>query len=267
MSKKVSTFDFVMQNNILSKAKAKEFKSLSLKKERDRSGMFIVEGEKGVIDTLGVFDVECLISTKEWADRNPEILTKWADRFLIADRRGIEIISSLNSLPEIIAVYRKPSETPVALDSNKLYLLLDVIQDPGNLGTIIRTCDWFGVYDIFASKNTVDVYSPKTVQSTMGSLSRVKVHYTDLKELILAHPKFPVIGTLLEGNPVNEMKISSKGFLLMGNEGRGISDELKKLITLPVTIPPVNSESHPDSLNVAIATAILLNDIKLNKIG
>ena len=146
-----------------------------------------------------------------------------------------------------------------SIDKDGLYLLLDEIQDPGNLGTIIRTSDWFGVYNIFASKNTVDVFSPKVVQSTMGSLSRVKVRYVDLEKLITENKDIKVIGTLLDGKPLNKVTLERKGFLLMGNEGRGMSDNLKKLIDLPLTILPFNKNNHPDSLNVAIATAIVLS--------
>ena len=132
------------------------------------------------------------------------------------------------------------------------------------MGTIIRTCDWFGIYDIFASKNTVDVYSPKVIQSTMGSLSRVKVHYLDLEKLIENNRKIKVIGTLLNGLPLNETNVGKGGMLIMGNEGRGISENLKKYIDVALTITPANLKSHPDSLNVAIATAITLFHIVSN---
>ena len=247
----------------LSKAKAKELKSLSSKKERDRQGLFLAEGEKCVKDTLDAFCLENLIATQEWADNNQGIVQKYKEKLLISDKRGLEIISSFNSLPEVIAVFRQKAciEKIPVLDSKKLYVLLDEIQDPGNLGTIIRTCDWFGVYEIYASRNTADVYSPKVVQASMGSLSRVSVNYINLIELIEKNKDLKVIGTLLNGNPLDQTSLPSFGFLLMGNEGRGISKELQAMVDLPVTIPPVNKSSHPDSLNVAIATAILLSHI------
>lgn len=264
MSKKLSTFDIAMTLNILSKTKAKEFKALSTKKERDRTGLFIAEGEKCVSDTLGAFQLVNLICTQDWINRNLDTVRKFKEDILVADKRGMEIISSQASLPDVIAIFHKGTEDRdiPKLDPEKLYLLLDEVQDPGNLGTIIRTCDWFGVYDIFASKNTVDVYSPKVVQATMGSLSRVRVRYLDLKELIRNNMRLKLIGTVLDGDPLEKASLPNKGMLLMGNEGRGISEELRDLIDVGVTIPPYNSKEHPDSLNVAIATAIMLGRLR-----
>lgn len=266
MSKNSRIFEFIMEWRILSKVKAKEFKSLASKKERELKGLFLAEGDKCVKDMLEAFSPEALIVTSKWVEDNEELAEKYQDRVLITDKRGIEIISSLKSLPEVIAVFRKPEEQPgiPQLDDNKLYLLLDEIQDPGNLGTIIRTCDWFGVYDIYASPDTADVFGPKVVQSTMGSLSRVRVHYIDLKDLINRNKNLRLYGTLLEGTSYEEVKLES-GMLLMGNEGRGISDDLKILIDTGITIPPANKISHPDSLNVAIATAVVLSRHKINQ--
>lgn len=247
----------------LSKTKAKELKALSTKKERDRQGLFIVEGEKCVVDTLDAFELENLLVTPEWIENHSVLSRRYKDKILSTDHRGIEIVSSLSSLPSVIAIYKipeVPNQIPL-LKKNKIYVLLDEIQDPGNLGTIIRTCDWYGVYEIFASKTTVDVFSPKVVQATMGSLSRVRVTYTDLEQLISKNPEIKVIGTLLNGTPLNEIKSLSGGMILLGNEGRGISDKLKKLIDLALTIPPINPESHPDSLNVAISNAIILSHL------
>ena len=256
-----------MPFDTLSKAKAKEYKSLSHKKIRDELGLFIAEGTKCVIDLLDTFHLERLICTTAWAHENEVYVEKFADKVLLSDKRGIEIVSSLNSLPEVIAIFEKPfAENRVdKLDRDKLYLLLDGIQDPGNIGTIIRTCDWFGVYDIFASKTTVDVYNPKVVQATMGSLARVRVRYLDLAILIEENRGMNVMGTLLNGIPINELNGEGKGFLIMGNEGKGISEELKNLIHKRITIPPVNPAAHPDSLNVAIATAICLSKMTLKK--
>ena len=261
MSKNVATFELGMDNKYLSKSKAKEFKGLSLKKERDASGLFLIEGEKCVEDTIGSFEVVNLICRPEWLVSHSNYAKTYGEKILISDKRGLEIISSFTSVPDVIAVCRKLKDEDVfILDEKKLYLLLDEIQDPGNLGTIIRTCDWFGVYDIFASKNTVDVYSPKVIQASMGSLSRVHVHYVDLKNLIVSNKKIKLIGAVLNGRSIEELS-SLTGLLLMGNEGRGISRELMELIDFPVTIPPVNPHSHPDSLNVAISTAIILSHI------
>lgn len=250
--------------NLLSKTKAKELGGLVSKKKRDLHSLFIAEGEKCVRDLLGYFKLYCLVCTLDYYTLHEDELKRYVREILISDRRGLELISSLNSVPDVIAVFYKPeNEIKVEnLDKNKLYLLLDEIQDPGNLGTIIRTCDWFGVYEIYASPNSVDVYSPKVVQATMGSLSRVKVNYVDLKALIEQNPEMDVTGTFLEGENILKKGMKPSGFLIMGNEGRGISDDLKELIKNKVTIPPQNESRHPDSLNVAIATAILLSHIK-----
>lgn len=263
MSKNGIIFDIRMAITPLSKSKAKELKKLSSKKERDLSGLFLAEGEKCVYDLLATFDPVYLIATNEFIGSRPDLVNKYEDKIFSSDKRGIEIISSLKSLPDVIAVFRKPyfDLNNLKLNKDQFYLLLDDIQDPGNLGTIIRTCDWFGVYLIFASENTVDVWGPKVIQATMGSLSRVRVIYTDLKRLIIENSHCKIIGTLLEGRPIGEIRGQNGGLIIMGNEGRGISENLKKLIDLPITIPPVNSINHPDSLNVSIATAIVLSHI------
>lgn len=266
MSKNVVIFDIVMLQNNLSKAKAKEFKKLSTKKGREEQGLFLAEGEKCVVDTIDSFEVENLICTPSWLERHPEAALKYSSEILLADSRGIEIISTHKSLPEVIAVLKIPSydfkdvKTSQS-DKSNYALLLDEIQDPGNLGTIIRTCDWFGIYEIYASENTVDVYSPKVVQATMGSLSRVRVVYTNLKEILEKNPGKKVIGTVLDGKPIHSVNFPDKAFIIMGNEGRGISSELKELIDIPMTIPPANPERHPDSLNVSVATAIILSQL------
>lgn len=261
----MTTFEVYMERKILSKAKVKELKGLSSKKERDQKKLFLAEGDKCVRDLLLAFKPEFIISTEDWISLNHGICNKFENVLFIADKKTIGMISSLKSLPDVIAVFKIPTVTEEipALDKNKLYLLLDEIQDPGNLGTIIRTCDWFGVYDIYASKTTVDAYGPKVVQSTMGSLARVKIHYLDLEKLIQKNRDLKVIGTLLNGVNLRDSKIGAEGLLLMGNEGKGISDSLKKYIELPLTIPPVNPHSHPDSLNVAIATAVILSHIQV----
>ncbi|MCH5238921.1 MAG: RNA methyltransferase [Muribaculaceae bacterium] len=253
-----------MSAEILSKAKLKELKSLSSKKERDSRGLFLAEGHKCVVDMLEHFRLFNLICTPAWIEAHPSEAEKYYDRILTTDKRGMEIISSLNSLPDVIAVFCKPeglTQIP-KVDDKKLYLLLDEIQDPGNLGTIIRTCDWFGIYQIFASTTTVDAFNAKVVQASMGSLSRVSVEYLDLEALIDKNPEIKVIGTLLDGVSLKEVKNIDAGFLLMGNEGKGISEALKRRINVPVTIMPSNPFQHPDSLNVAIATAIALYHLR-----
>lgn len=261
MSKNVATFDVDMAMKELSKNRAKSFGELSRKKNRDKFSLFLVEGAKSVVDSLPSFELENLIVYKDWISKHPEIKKKYGDKILVAnDKSLLHQVSSLSSVPEVIAVFKIPdNELEVEnLEPEKFYVMLDGVQDPGNLGTIIRTCDWFGITRIFASQETVDVYNQKVVQSAMGSLSRVKVWYGDLSKVIDANPSIPVYGAMLKGKPINEVIFSSGGFILMGNEGNGVSEVLQRKITVPITIPPANPSSHPDSLNVAIATAIIL---------
>lgn len=246
----------------ISKTKASLFASLSSKKLRQKHGMFLAEGEKCVADTLGGFELVNLIASKNWIEINKEAFKSYEDRLLTAPEQTLKKISSLSTPPDVIAVFKIPETALIPNISEKLVLLLDGIQDPGNLGTIIRTADWFGVNTIFASQDTVDVYNPKTVQSTMGSLKRVKVCYTDLKALIKNNPEMPVYGTLLNGKNMFNSNLGSFGFIVMGNEGNGISDDIRELINHPLLIPPYNQGSHGESLNVAIATAITLAEFR-----
>lgn len=266
MSKNITTFDVIMEYSRISKNKIKELRSLHVKKHRDKLSLFLVEGRKAVTDFVDSFQLENLICSPRFLSENPSFSRFGSKILLDYENIGLSQISSLSTPPEVIAVFRIPS-FPVdfsKLSADRYYLLLDGIQDPGNLGTIIRTCDWFGIYDIYVSKDTVDVYNPKVIQATMGSLSRVHVHYVNLIDLIKAQQEFQLVGTLLQGTPLQKAVIKKPSLILMGNEGRGISSELRNYITLPVTIPPANSCSHPDSLNVAVATAIILSHISCN---
>ena len=180
-------------------------------------------------------------------------------------------MSGLRTPQGVIGVFRKRKDAngdaPKVLNGENggngdLMLALDGVQDPGNLGTIIRTCDWFGVHDIVCSKDTADCYNPKVVQATMGALARVRIHYVDLPEW-LAEQEKPIIGTLLEGRDMYECALPKEGIIVMGNEGNGISQEVRKLITHPIRIPsyPKNAETS-ESLNVSIATAIVLAEFR-----
>ncbi len=155
-----------------------------------------------------------------------------------------------------------PEELPSLAD--KLTLVLDGVQDPGNLGTIIRIADWFGIEDIICSKDTVDVYNPKVVQATMGSIARVRVSYMDLKQLFeVLPPTLPVYGTLLEGNNMYSEQLSHNGIIIMGNEGKGISPQIRQFISKGLRIPNYpEGRDTADSLNVAVATAIICAEFR-----
>jgi TrmH family RNA methyltransferase len=232
----------------ISKAQVKLVRSLQQKKFRDELGLFVAEGEKCVSELTKSFELIHLYREGENATRTE-----------------IEQMSGLRTPQGVIGVFKKRSV--VSIQHSDLILALDGIQDPGNLGTIIRTCDWFGVHDIVCSKDTADCYNPKVVQATMGALARVRVHYMDLPEW-LKEQNSPIIGTLLEGKDMYESLSSihspiHSSIIIMGNEGNGISQEVRKQITHPIRIPsyPKNAETS-ESLNVSIATAIVLAEFR-----
>ena len=233
----------------ISKAQVKLIKSLQLKKYRDELGLFVAEGEKCVSELTKAFELVHLYREGENATRTE-----------------IEQMSGLRTPQGVIGVFRKSKYSDYS-EYSELTLTLDGIQDPGNLGTIIRTCDWFGVHDIVCSLDTADCYNPKVVQATMGALARVRLHYVDLPKW-LSKQSCPIIGTLLEGKDMYDVMSSCRHdetptIIIMGNEGNGISQEVRKLVSLPIRIPsyPKNAETS-ESLNVSIATAIVLAEFR-----
>ncbi len=226
---------------------------------RTRHGLFLAEGEKCVLDMLGAFEVESLIADPEWLKEKRSILERYASVTVTAEPPVMRKISTLVSLPPLIAVFRQPELIKVdPLDPNSLHLMLDGIQDPGNLGTIIRTADWFGFHTIYASRDTADVFNPKTVQAAMGSLKRVRVIYVNLPELIRNSKIGRVFGLMLEGKDMFGIGSPASGAIVMGNEGNGLSPEMRELVTDPLLIPPYDPVEHGESLNVGIATGITL---------
>ncbi|MCM1369670.1 MAG: RNA methyltransferase [Candidatus Amulumruptor caecigallinarius] len=248
----------------LSKNKQNLFASLSQVKMRRKHGLFIVEGKKGVIDSLNSFEAVAVVVASP-DDTDVEYMRRMAPDadFFRASVAQMKKISDFSTPSGILAVFRIPdaANSLADVDENKLYVVLDGVRDPGNLGTIIRTCHWFGIFRIFASHDTVDIYNPKTVQSTMGSIGKVRVDYCDLKELFETHPDMPVYGTLLNGENIFKKQLSSAGFIVMGNEGKGISPRLREYVTRPLLIPPA-CDDHAESLNVAVATAIVVAKFK-----
>ncbi len=248
----------------LSKAKMAVYSSLGKKKMREKHGLFAVEGIRSISDTLRHFDCVALIvregfSLPAWIAQPMEI------KIFEVTASEMRQLTSLSTPSDIMAIYRLPEPVApqeITISSESLYLILDGIQDPGNLGTIIRTAHWFGVEAIFASSTTADIFNPKTIQSTMGSLDKVPVIYCDIISLIETNPDIPVYGTLLNGKNIYETSLSRSGFIIMGNEGQGISPELRKLVTSPLLIPPYKADDHSESLNVATATAVVLSEFR-----
>lgn len=232
--------------------------SLAQKKNRDNERCFVAEGTKCVLDTLGAFRLRGLFCTENWL-RNHNI--EDAD---VVSSSQIERMSMLKTPTEVIAVYEMPDyDVDLSETVRNLNLALDNVQDPGNLGTIIRIADWFGINDIYCSVDTVDVYNPKVVQATMGAISRVRVHYCDLPGLFGTLKDVPVFGTFLDGDSIYEEKLGSNGFIVMGNEGKGISPEVEKYVGKRLLIPsyPVGVVTS-ESLNVGMATAIVVSEFR-----
>ncbi len=248
---------------MISKNKIKLIRSLNNKKQRDVHKLFIAEGSKVVSELMHSFLPKILITTDETIAHQPD-----ANKCDVSVVSATELksISLLQHPQDVIAVFEKPShDDSLYLDSlidDKLYLALDGVQDPGNLGTIIRIADWFGISDIICSINTVDVYNPKVVQATMGSLARVNVTYTDLPAFLSRMQKrMPIYGTLLNGTNIYKQQLSHTGIIIMGNEGNGITPLVTPYIDTPLLIPSFQTnENQPDSLNVAVATAIVCSE-------
>lgn len=238
---------------MLSKNQIKLIKSLSQKKHRQQEGLFIVEGIKGINEFLNSkFELQQLYSTEEIFD-----LTD--DRLILIKENELKRISSLKSPNVALAIFKIPiSQTP---DDYDLAVVLDDVRDPGNLGTIIRLCDWYGINQLICSKNTVDCYNQKVVQATMGSLARVNITYTDLNDFLKSTNK-EILGTFLNGENIYTSNLPTKGLIVLGNEANGISNNITELVNRKITIPQFGELKATESLNVANATAIVLSEFK-----
>ena len=246
---------------MLSKSQISLLKSLHHKKFRSEHGLFLVEGYKSVIEFINsAYHIEVIYHTSAIDPKLLKLSRKM--NFNEISLNDLEKISTLKSPQDIIALVKIP-EWPV-LDEHilkgKFSIVLDGIQDPGNMGTIIRTADWFGIQHLICSDDTVDVYNPKVVQATMGSIAHVNVYYTGL-EAFLPQIKLPVFGALLDGENIYQTDFGSEGLLIMGNEGNGLRPAIVKLIQQAITIPRTG---NAESLNVGIATAIFCSEIKRN---
>lgn len=249
----------------LSKAKIKYLNSFSLKKNRDKESVFIAEGVKLVGDLLPYFKLKTIVATQEWLLQNRVEADEIID---IEDISEMKKISQLTTPSPVFALfYRQNIELDIdgMLKDKQLILALDSVQDPGNMGTIIRIADWFGIKNIVCSTTTVDVYNSKTVQSTMGALARVAVHYVDLVEFLkqCRNCDYPIYGTFLDGESIYTKKLSSHGVIVMGNEGKGVSKEVASEIGEKLLIPsyPIDVVTS-ESLNVAVATAIVCSEFR-----
>ncbi|MCT4644016.1 MAG: RNA methyltransferase [Carboxylicivirga sp.] len=245
---------------MLSKNKQKFILSLSRKKAREQAGVFVGEGHKLVGDLLSAgLDAQQIIATEKWLSENKKLITEGAE-IIQASIDEIKKVSSHKSPPEVIGIFKQKSGK-LSFDQlrNELCLFLDEVQDPGNLGTIVRLADWFGIKHVICSINCADIYNAKTIQSTMGAISRVNIYYQDACQFLVVYQKLnlPVYGTFLDGNNIYNEKLCNKGLIIMGNEGKGISDEVANFVSHKLLIPSFPSGiPTSESLNVSVATAI-----------
>ena len=244
----------------LSTSLRKSIAALAKAKNRRETGLFVAEGTKCVLDTIDAFTLRHLVATAEWIDAHAG---RVADADIVcAKKADMERMSSMSTAPSVLAVYEIPAEEPLEVVPGRLALALDCVQDPGNLGTIVRAADWFGVDTIYASTDTADIYSAKAVQATMGAISRVRVQYCDLDSFLRGVPAdVPVFGTFLGGeNIYTAPGLDSGGILVLGNEGRGISPLVAEACTRRLTIPSYPAgRPTSESLNVGVAAAVALS--------
>ncbi|WP_242202296.1 TrmH family RNA methyltransferase [Aestuariivivens insulae] len=237
---------------MLSKNQIKLINSLKQKKYRLQHELFVVEGVKAISELLrSHFELYALYTTEPFnIDAKHEVLISQTD---------LKRISFLTTPNTALAVFKIPETKPI--EESGLIVALDDVRDPGNLGTIIRLCDWFGVAHLVCSKGTVDCYNPKVIQATMGSITRINTSYMDL-EAYLKASDLPVFGAFMDGANVYKSKLPESGILVMGNEANGVSKHVEALITEKIAIPRFGKLQETESLNVAMATAILLSEFK-----
>ena len=254
---------------MISKNRIKFIRSLELKKKRRETKLFVAEGPKVVNDLMGIFPCVYLAATSEGFRNHPHwegILKQENTETDIVTQEELTRASFLKTPQEVLAVFSQPEPLSNGKEiiENSLCLALDDVQDPGNLGTIIRLADWFGIEHIFCSQGSADAYNPKTVQATMGAIARVQIHYGSLLSLLESLPEdTPIYGTFLEGDNLYTLPLQQRGVIVMGNEGNGIGRQVEALVNQKLNIPnyPQNRETS-ESLNVAIATAIVCAEFR-----
>ena len=239
---------------MLSRSEVKYIQSLCQKKQRQSEGLFIAEGPKIAEELVqSDFSIKKIYALPEWIAANP-----MNNHDVIAiDEIDLSRISALQTAHQVLVVAAQKNDFGKPVLKNKLSIVLDGIQDPGNMGTIIRIADWFGIENIICSEDTVELYNPKVIQSTMGSFVRTKVFYVDLNAF-LSGAGVPVFGAVLNGKNIYELQKPKEGLLLFGNEGKGIRKEIMQFVTNPITIP---KKGGAESLNAAVAAGIILSHL------
>ncbi len=252
---------------ILTKNTIKEIRALEQRKGRKEQHAWLAEGNRMVGDLLvsDAFACRRLVATSDWWEAHPEFAHIAAECYQVTPTE-MQRVSLQQAPQDVLAVFDETRKNNAADANDDLSILLDEVQDPGNLGTIIRTADWFGVRDIFCAPGSADCFNPKVVQATMSALARVRVHYFASKEeecAWLQNRQCPIYGTFLEGDNIYATRLQKHAVLVMGNEGRGVSPEVAALVTDKLLIPHFSSDGqHVESLNVSVATAICLSEMR-----
>ena len=245
----------------LSKNRIKYIRSLKEKKFRSEHNTFVAEGPKLVLDLLATCRCQFIAALPEILTAHPGII---ADEIVEAGESELKRATLLKTAPQVIAVFYRPDNEIGNIDlSEKLSLVLDGVQDPGNVGAIIRIADWFGIEHVICSEDSADIYNPKTVQATMGAIARVKAHYTGIAAFLQNYSHLPICGTFLEGADIYSEPLPGNGFIVMGSEGRGINSEVAEQINRKLFIPNFPAgRATSESLNVAAATAIVCAEFR-----
>lgn len=243
---------------MLAKSKVKYIQTLGQKKFRQQEGCFIAEGPKIITELLTVQRdaVKEIFAVKEWSAENKELIQQTPCTEVTGQE--LEKISQLSTPNQVLAIVQQFEKSTEISTRGKLTLVLDTLQDPGNLGTIIRIADWFGIEQIVCSTDSADVYNPKVVQATMGSIARVAVFYADLVEWLSGLKNTPIYAAVLDGQDITGMKKPDEAIILIGNESKGISPELLQLTKVKITFP---KKGNAESLNAAVATGIILSHL------
>lgn len=248
----------------LSKTKLNIYSRLGSRKQRDKLGLFLAEGAKCVADSVGAFDVEAII-VHDSATVDESQFSSFP--VFCVSESDMRRISQFQTLPDVVAVCRIPE--PATLDEslveNSLTLMLDAVQDPGNLGTILRIASWFGIPQVVLGSGCADPYNPKAVQSSMGAVGMVRIVQANIPDIIDSHSGIPVCGTLLDGSNIYKVALSLPAFVVMGNEGNGLSDDVRRRVNMPLLIPSFAEGPHAESLNVAAATAVAVSEFFRSK--
>ena len=249
---------------MISKNQIKYVRQLEQKKFRKQEGLFIAEGHKVVGDLLRAgYIPKMLFATEKWLHENRLLVLTTAVTPTTVTDEELRRLSLQQHPQQVLALFPIPPLNSKFLILNSLALALDGVQDPGNLGTIIRIADWFGISNIICSEDTVDAWNPKVVQATMGSIARVNIIYSNLPQWLDSLPSdFPVYGTLLDGENIYTQELTPYGLIVMGNEGNGISDAVRQRVNRRLLIPDFHNGDTADSLNVAIATAITCSEFR-----